>query len=80
MLTCPRCADLVSPSLASCPGCGTLLTEGDSGRNHSRRRWHRRGDCVYCGIPCRGMTCSAHKDLLKLDPAYAGEIALRSRA
>lgn len=28
------------------------------------------GRCDYCGVPCVGPTCAAHRDLLALDPNY----------
>lgn len=36
-------------------------------------------ECLYCGRPCRGLACSAHRDLLVLDPhTYA--LRLRTKA
>jgi hypothetical protein len=26
--------------------------------------------CVYCGHPCRGLSCPAHRDLLLVDPNF----------
>jgi hypothetical protein len=34
------------------------------------------GFCIYGGEPCRGLTCSAHRDLLLLDP---NQYAMRIR-
>jgi hypothetical protein len=30
----------------------------------------KQGRCVYCGWPSWGFTCSAHRDLLRLDPTF----------
>ena len=33
-------------------------------------------ECLYCGQPTRGLACSAHRDLLTLDP-HQYEMRLR---
>lgn len=35
--------------------------------------------CGYCGAPCRGLTCRAHRDLLALDPNTALGVAAAVR-
>ena len=73
LLTCPKCDSLTPAPATFCAECGARLglspeqlTKALVGERP--KRVYR--ECHYCGRPCIGTTCAAHRKLLQLDPNF----------
>jgi hypothetical protein len=86
MLTCPQpaCGYRVPEPAVFCSECGARLglspeqLGADQARKLTRALVAQRercayGSCAYCGHPCLGRACTAHRPLLKLDPHFQME-------
>ena len=76
-LTCPRraCGASNDPRAIFCSECGARLSL--SARQLTKAITTERpkrtyGQCHYCGRPCLGQTCAAHRKLVEMDPNMGG--------